>query len=102
MRKIIFNIFLLIICLKNFQQNYVGQFDLIKSKNVPFKNFSLVPKFTIFKKSKTICLKECLKNDFCEFIVYHNGYCSLHTEYALKRLQNSNLSIIYQKKSINE
>lgn len=88
--------FLLIIYSQSIQTNYLGHFYMIRNKNVPFNNFSL-PNFKIFKTSKIICSKRCLENNFCEFLIYHNGYCSLHTEYALERLQAINLNIVCGK-----
>ncbi|RNA34523.1 crumbs -like protein [Brachionus plicatilis] len=95
-----FRILISFLLLKCFQPSYIGQFILIEKKNVPFKNYSLVPETHIIELSKTVCLNQCLKNEFCEFVVYNNGYCSLHTEFALNRLQDSILNVVYRKNLI--
>ncbi|RNA11732.1 delta and Notch-like epidermal growth factor-related receptor [Brachionus plicatilis] len=57
----------------------------------------MVPESKNEKLSRNICLGQCLRNEFCSFVVHKNGICSLHTEYALKRLEDSNLDIVFMK-----
>ncbi|RNA16161.1 aggrecan core isoform X1 [Brachionus plicatilis] len=83
------------------ESNNAGSFQLVKGKNVPFHNFSLVPNNSPLKLSKIICFSQCLRNEFCSFVVYKNSICSLHTEYALSRLVlDTNVKVVFQKKFI--
>ena len=78
-----------------------GHFKLIFKKNVPFSNYSLVPNTKILMMTKTMCLNQCLSNKHCSFAIYNQeSYCSLHTQFALKRLINNQFNSIYQKKYI--
>lgn len=88
---------------KSLGLNYGGSFTLIKEKVVPFANFSLVPntKPTILPKS--LCFYQCFMNEFCSFVIYHDNICSLHTEYALKKLNsNKSLNVLFLKNSTKE
>ncbi|RNA33097.1 neurocan core -like [Brachionus plicatilis] len=88
------------ICLESIN---VGSFQLVKGKNVPFSNFSLVSNHSPLKLSKNLCFSQCLRNEFCSFVVYSNKTCSLHTEYALNHLiTNSDLKILFEKKFIKD
>ncbi|RMZ98262.1 brevican core [Brachionus plicatilis] len=52
--------------------------------------------------TKTICLFQCMKNENCSLAIYNKGYCSLHTEFALTRLKNDDLNVVFEKKNIND
>ncbi|RNA41525.1 hypothetical protein BpHYR1_032094 [Brachionus plicatilis] len=83
------------------ESNNAGSFQLVKGKNLPFANFSLIPNYSPSKLSKNICFSRCLRNEFCSFVVYTNDVCSLHTEYALNRLVvDTNMKVVFRKKFI--
>ncbi|RNA19947.1 neurocan core [Brachionus plicatilis] len=83
------------------ESNNAGWFQLVKGKNFPFHNFSLVPNHSPLKLSKIICFRQCLRNEFCSFVVFQNNICSLHTKYALSRLVVvTNMKVVFQKKFI--
>ncbi|RNA41242.1 rhamnose-binding lectin-like [Brachionus plicatilis] len=57
-----------------------------------------VPQTVPLKLSKNICLGQCLRNEFCSFVVFKNNICSLHTEYAFTRfVNNPNLEVVFKK-----
>ena len=92
-----------LINLYNFESTHAGSFKPLKSKDVPFANFSLVPNTKILKMTKFNCFSQCLRNEFCEFVVYKNNICSFHTEYALTRLITvNNLNVVFEKTFIIE
>ncbi|RNA18968.1 neurocan core [Brachionus plicatilis] len=101
MKKVCTFIFLFLFSKNSLESNNAGSFKLHKGMDVPFVNFSLIPSTSPLKLSKKICFGQCLKNEFCSFVVFKNGICSLHTEYALTRLVNNpNLSVVYKKEFI--
>ena len=77
-------------------------FTIIPKTDLVYPNSSLVPKTSISKMSKLNCLRNCVLNEFCSYIVFKNGFCILYTEYAKKGFISSTIDSVYEKKLIIE
>ena len=78
--------------------NLSALFRKIPKTDLLYLNFSLAPKTSLTNISKFGCFKKCLLNEFCSYVVFKNGRCGLHTEFAKKGFISSNTDSLYERK----
>ena len=77
---------------------YSTLMSLFKSRqnqNDEFDNW--VPNTEILKTNRILCLSKCTQMEHCFYVVFKNGLCSLHTEYAKHGFKSSPLNFLYEK-----